>query len=194
MKTVVGLFERYEDAENAIQGLTSRKFSRSMITVVARDPIMRQNLETRIGNSAGPAIRGFGLGAALGIGVGAILALLMLLRIIAVAVPFPGVNDPILALIMIGIGAGVGAVAGAIIGLFVRMGAGQENKTLFVEGIRRGTVLVAVQTKDNRAAEALSVMRQSLPSSFTREPTPEEWRRSDWRSMDEANPTPRLTE
>jgi hypothetical protein len=41
------------------------------------------------------------------------------------------------------------------------MGIPEEDATFYAEGVKRGGVLVTVQTGDDRASEALSIMRRS---------------------------------
>jgi hypothetical protein len=41
------------------------------------------------------------------------------------------------------------------------MGIPEEDATFYAEGVKRGGVLVTVQTSDDRASEALSIMRRS---------------------------------
>src|SRR5205823_5360759 len=59
MKTVVGLFENYMDADRAVSDLTARGFSRNEISVAVRDSAVRDRLmsattpkEQAVGESA----------------------------------------------------------------------------------------------------------------------------------------------
>ncbi len=157
MKTVVGLFERYASAEQAIHELMQRGFKKQEISVIVRnssaDPTHGAD-ETDVSEtvSAG-AISGSTIGGLAGLlvglgtltvpGIGAVLAAGTLTSVVTSTVA----------------GAGVGAVAGGLIGALVSLGISEEEAQLYAEGVRRGHVLVAVQTDDVRAAEAFAVLR-----------------------------------
>jgi uncharacterized membrane protein len=162
MKTVVALFENHTDADRAVSELNTRGFTRNEISIAARDSAIRDRMtasdtgERAVAESAGAgAIGGATLGGLTGLLVG----------IGALAIPGigPVVAAGTLATVLgsTAVGAGVGAAAGGLIGALVGMGIPEEDATFYAEGVKRGGVLVTVQTSDDRASEALSIMRRS---------------------------------
>jgi len=157
MKTVVGLFERYASAEQAINELMQRGFKKQEISVIVRDSSAspaHDADETNVtetvsaGAIGGTAIGGLagllvGLGTLTIPGIGAVIAAGTLTSVVTSTVA----------------GAGVGAVAGGLIGALVSLGISEEEAALYAEGVRRGNVLVVVQTEDERATAALEVLR-----------------------------------
>ncbi len=162
MKTIVGLFENYTDADRAVSDLQASGFTRDQISVAARDASVQDRLvgdtnsERAIGDSAGAGAVG---GAVLG-GLGGLLVGIGALAI-------PGIGPVITAgtlataLGTTAAGAGLGAAAGGLIGALVGMGIPEEDAHFYAEGVKRGGVLVTVQSEDNRANEALSIMHQA---------------------------------
>jgi uncharacterized membrane protein len=160
MKTVVGLFEYYQDAERAVNELTNRGFARNEISVAARDNVLRSRAvggrETAVAESAGA-------GAVGGAAVGGIAGLLVGLG----ALVIPGIGPVVTAgtlataLASTAAGAGIGAAAGGLIGALVGLGIPEEDAQFYAEGVKRGGVLVTVQTSDDRAQEALNILRQA---------------------------------
>src|SRR5579859_8220781 len=80
MKTVVGLFDRYEDAELAVNDLSSRGFGKDQISIAARESAIRERVaggkEQAVAESAGAgAVGGTAVGAIGGllIGLGALV-------------------------------------------------------------------------------------------------------------------------
>jgi Heat induced stress protein YflT domain len=162
MKTVVGLFENYTDADRAVSELNTRGFNRNEISVAARDNAIRDNLvgttgrERAVGESAGAGAVG---GAVVG-GLGGLLVGIGALAIPGVG-PVIAAGTLATALGATAAGAGIGAAAGGLIGALVGIGIPEEDANFYAEGVKRGGVLVTVQTSDDRATEALNIMRRA---------------------------------
>jgi hypothetical protein len=182
MKTVVGLFEYYQDAERAVSELNSRGFGKTDISVVARDRVVqdfvRGGKEQAVAESAGA-------GAVGGTAVGAIAGLLVGVGALAI----PGIG-PVLAFgplaAAIGstaAGAGIGAAAGGLIGALVGLGIPEEDANFYAEGVKRGGVLVTVRASDDRANAAMQIMRQANATDV--DARRGEWRASGWNRFDE---------
>jgi len=157
MKTVVGLFERYASAEQAINELMQRGFKKQEISVIVRDSSADQ-----VHASDDPDVaETVGVAAMSGTTIGGLAGLLVGLGTLTI----PGIGAVIAAGTLTSIvtstvaGAGVGAVAGGLIGALVSLGISEEEAALYAEGVRRGNVLVVVQTEDERATAALEVLR-----------------------------------
>lgn len=180
MRTVVALFERFDEAQEAVRALTDQGFPNSEINLIASDE--RGEYSRQLGNmGAGRDVAEEGAeGAATGAGVGAVLGGLggLLLGLGALAIPGIGpvvVAGPIVAALA---GAGVGAVAGGLIGALVDMGIPEEHAEYYAEGVRRGGTLVTVRTSDERAEDARNLLNRYNPVDIeTRART---WREEGW--------------
>ena len=162
MKTVVGLFENYTDADRAVSELNARGFNRNEISVAARDSALRDRVVGETGKERAVAETA-GAGAVGGAVVGGLGGLLVGIGALAI----PGIGPIITAgtlataLGSTAAGAGIGAAAGGLIGALVGMGIPEEDANFYAEGVKRGGVLVTVQASDDRATEALNIMRRA---------------------------------
>jgi hypothetical protein len=162
MKTVVGLFEDYSDADRAVSELNSRGFTQNEISIAARDSAVRDRMVGTAGSERAVA-ESAGAGAVGGTVVGGLGGLLVGLGALAI----PGIGPVIAAgtlattLGTTALGAGIGAAAGGLIGALVGMGIPEEDANFYAEGVKRGGVLVTVQASDDRATDALNIMRRS---------------------------------
>lgn len=176
-KTVIGLYDRFEDAQNVVSELVERGFPREDISLVAADTEgkFKDYSETESGE-------GMAAGAGIGAAVGGLGGLLVGLGALAI----PGIG-PVLAagpLITTLAGAGMGAVAGGLIGSLVEMGVPEEQANLYAEGIRRGGTLVTIATDDTRANEAVEILNRHNPIDVNQRA--DSWRSSDqWNRFDE---------
>ena len=182
MKTVVGLFEYYQDAERAVRELNSRGFGKAEISVAARDRVLQERV---VGGKDEAVAESAGAGAVGGSAVGGIAGLLVGLG----ALTIPGIGPVIAAgtlgtaLATTAAGAGLGAAAGGLIGALVGLGIPEEDAQFYAEGVKRGGVLVSVHTSDDRASEALNILRQT--NAVDVDTRRSEWSRSGWRGFDE---------
>lgn len=149
MTTVVGLFDRAEDAREAVRALRDAGILGEDISLVAKDrgttsagvadtetTGSRKKEGTSVGeNVAGGAVFG-GLGGLL-IGLGALA--------------IPGIG-PIVAAGPIATtlaGAGFGALGGGIIGAIKESGVPEEEAHFYAESVRRGSSMVVVRASDD---------------------------------------------
>jgi uncharacterized membrane protein len=187
MPTAIGLFDRYEEAERAVDRLLEHGFGKDEIGVMASDRVMqeyrqRSRVPTATPEDTGTAVAG---GALLG-GFGGLLAGVAALLI-------PGIGPAITAGTLASalglplVGAGVGAVTGGVIGALVSSGVSEEDAHAYAEGVKRGGVLVTVQTSDARLAEAQEILRQA--DAVDIDARRAEWRQSGWSSFDETAET-----
>lgn len=154
MKTVVGLFDTFAEAQNVVQDLVDSGFSRENISIVANDA----NGEYATYDSEGDVADGAMAGAGTGALVGGVLGLLVGVGALAI----PGVG-PVLAagpLAATLTGAGIGAVAGGLLGALVDLGVPEEDAHYYTEGVRRGGALVTVAADDARADDAIAIMNR----------------------------------
>lgn len=168
MKTVVGLFDQFDDARRAVQDLRDAGFSNEDISMIARDEggqYSRYLDADRTGEK-----QDISDGAAAGAGVGAVLGGLGGLLVGLGALMIPGIGPVIAAgpIITTLAGAGVGAVAGGVIGALVDLGIPEEHANYYAEGVKRGGTLVVLRANDDQADMAADIMNRYHPVDVER--------------------------
>jgi hypothetical protein len=165
MKTILGLFDRYPDAERAMDEFKKAGVPRSAISVIAQDQALRKHMEARGVNRAGNAARRMLIGLVVGAVLGALVTLSAALWLLSLPVGetivLAGVSTTVSA--MTGAGAGSGAIIGLIIGLVLAVRTPRQNSYFYAEGLKPEEVMLAVRVGDKRAVEVLSIMRQMTP-------------------------------
>jgi uncharacterized protein (TIGR02271 family) len=157
MKTVVGLFDNYAQAERTVQDLENAGIPRDDISMVASNanqqfgPNPAQTTTTS--NDMGQAAA---TDASWGAGIGGVLGLLAGAGLFAV----PGVGWVAGAGWLAGLigGAIIGGVAGGLIGALTHIGVPQEEAAYYSEGVRRGGVLLTVRAQDDAASRVAQIM------------------------------------
>jgi hypothetical protein len=155
------LFQREDDAQNAINELKDRNFSEDQIGVAMRDRDAEGRLAEETGTHAGTgavsgAVTGGVLGGALGLAMG--------LGALAIPGIGPVVAGGVLASTLgvaggtAAAGAGIGAVAGGLVGALIGAGIPKHEAEYFEQGFRRGEVLLTVNA-GNRAYEAAEILQ-----------------------------------
>jgi hypothetical protein len=185
MRTVVGLFDRFEEAQQVVHELRDAGFSSDEINLIARDAdgqytqslntdrVTRDRRDEDVSDGAGA---GAGIGAVLG-GIAGFLVGLGALAI-------PGIGPVIAAGPIVGAlgGAGIGAVSGGLIGALVDWGVPDEHANYYAEGVRRGGTLVAVRAEDTRVDHALQIMNRHSPVDIERHA--QQWQQENWTRFD----------
>jgi stress response protein YsnF len=174
-KTVTALFETYTNANNAVRDLVNQGFERDDIGIMAHESLTDYDTRVHDDDTSG-AVTGAGIGAAVG-GVGGLVLSLT-------AVVIPGIG-PVMAagpLVAALAGAGIGAAAGGLLGALTDLGVPEEEAHYYAEGVRRGGVLVTVQTTDALADRAASILSRHHPMDLDRHVG--EWRRSGWKRFE----------
>ena len=123
-RTVIGLYDRLEDAQNAVSELVSAGFPREDISVVAADT--EGKFKTYVGEPGEDVGEGGATGAGVGAAVGGLGGLLIGLGALAI----PGIG-PVVAAGPIAsalIGAGVGAVTGGLLGALIDAGVPSQTE------------------------------------------------------------------
>jgi len=185
-QTVVGLFDRMEDAQDAVRGLKDAGFGGSDISLIAHDleGFFFNDTATTEKKHTGATAGGATTGAVLG-GIGGLLVGLGALVI-------PGIGPviaagPLAAGISAVVGAGAGAVAGGVagglLGALVSAGIPKEEAQYYAEGVRRGGALVSVTADDTRIAQAQRILEQHHPVNIQNRV--DQWRQSGWKGYDE---------
>lgn len=180
-KTVVGLYDRFEDAQAAVSALVSSGFARENINLVAADT--EGKFKKYVGQPGEDISEGTAAGAGIGAVVGGLGGLLVGLGALAI----PGIG-PVLAagpILSALVGAGVGAVAGGLMGALVDLGIPEEQANWYAEGVRRGGTLVTVTTTDELADEAVSILNRFNPVDIKQRVT--SWQSDKWTRFDETS-------
>jgi uncharacterized protein (TIGR02271 family) len=181
-KVVVGLYDRIEDARDAVEALVNSGFRREDISLVASDASGEYQKYTTADQGEDVAD-----GAASGAGIGAVIGGLGGLLVGLGALAIPGIG-PVLAagpLVSALAGAGIGAAAGGLIGALVDLGIPEDQARVYSEGVQRGGSLVTLTASDDRAQEAVDIMNRFNPIDVNRRS--QEWTSSgEYRGQDTA--------
>lgn len=155
MKTVVGLFDDYNQAKNAAIAIERSGVLHSDISVLA-------NNETEVHGRREVAETHSGMGhavtkdAGVGAEVGGVLGLLAGLSLFVI----PGLGFIAGAGWLAGMltGAGIGAAVGGLIGVLTHVGVPAADAAYYNEGVRRGGTLVAIRAEDSAANGIASIL------------------------------------
>lgn len=159
MKAIIGLFSEMDEAETAITRFKEAGFSEEEIGVMARGYLVKDQLHSEPNTSE--VAEKAGIGAAVGATAGGLLGLLA--AGLAFTVPVLG---PMLAagsLVPILSGATAGAVYGGALGIFLGLDVSENEAQFYVDHLAEDAVMVVVHAEDERAAEALALMRELRP-------------------------------
>jgi hypothetical protein len=179
MKTVVGLYEDIQDANRVVRDLTDSGIDPRHISMIAGDPEERhagQLTHLDAGEEGGATAGGAAMGGVLGGLTGVLFGL--------GAFAIPGLGPVIAAGPLVSglVGAGIGAASGGLIGAMVDWGVSEEEAEFYLEGVRRGGVLVAVRTPDDEVETIVDYMDQE--GLIDLEERVERWRSEGWRGYD----------
>jgi len=165
-KTVVGLFDDFDEAQSVVNDLVSAGFRRDDISVVANNAHGRFGTPasggtTSHGPNAGGAVKGLAGGAVEGGVIGGLTGLAASLA--ALLIPGVGVVAALGPLAATLTGATIGAVGGGILGGLIGLGIPKHEAGLYAEGVRRGGTLVTLTADDARADQALAIFDRHNP-------------------------------
>ncbi len=186
--TVIGLFSSLSEAQRVVTELIEAGFKRSEISLIANDASNQyaRYLEDRVaGEDAVKAGEGASFGAAVGALTGALVGLS--------ALAIPGIGPvmaagPLVAALGGGaVGAVTGAATGGVVATLVKTGLPEQDAQYYAEGIRRGGMLVTVNTSEDLVPRALDIMNRHGAVDIHRRA--EEWKREGWTGFD-ANARP----
>ncbi len=173
MKTVAGLFDTREQAQQAIQDLSRAGFPQENISILTmgdhQKPVVEHVTDT------GPS--GTEVGATTGAAIGGLSGLAVGLGLFAI----PGIG-PVMAagpIITTLAGLGAGLAVGGLLGALVDLGVPDEQARVYAEGVRRGgTVLVYRAERDEDVQRVADVMARNGAVDIERRA--DEWRRTGW--------------
>lgn len=154
MRTIIRLYERYNDAAKVVADLEAAGISHGDISLITgRDQADGANADDPDTTpAAAGAVTGEAIGAVIGGGAG-LLAGLGLLAI-------PGIGLVVAAgwLVAAVTGAGAGAAAGSLLGALIGLGVSEEHAARHVEDIKRGGTLVTVRAAEEKAGLVVKIM------------------------------------
>jgi hypothetical protein len=193
-RTVVAIYDDLQAANRAVRELVDSGIPRDNISVIAhnrgegdqnvvRDRDVTQKSDTVADETGAGAGVGAGIGAAIG-GIGGLLVGLGALVI-------PGIGPviaagPLAVALSTLTGAGVGAVAGGVtgglLGALIGLGIPEEEAGYYVEGVRRGGILVTVQADDANTDRVIDVLNRYNPMDINERAA--QWRSEGWTGYD----------
>lgn len=177
-KTVVGLYNRLDQAQEVVNELVTAGIERENISMVASDSKGEHASQLQADETQKKdPVSGAGMGAA----VGGLAGLLVGFGAMAI----PGLGPAVAAgpLVAALSGAGVGAVAGGIAAALVDAGVSEADADIYAEGVRRGGTLLTVYASNEQADLAADIMNRYHPVNVQQRA--EMWRQGNWNTFDE---------
>jgi hypothetical protein len=155
MRTVVGMFETRDAAEDAINRLQAAGFTRDQIGVAMRDHRESADVAERTG-ADDLSGEGATAGAVSGAGVGALIGL----ALAGSSVVLPGIGPVLIGGPLVAglTGAGVGAVSGGLIGGLIGAGIPEHEAKEYASRIESGHILVSVQCDEALVPRARQIL------------------------------------
>lgn len=176
-KTIVGLFDSFQEAQQAVEDLLRFGISRDKLSLFARDEHGSTDRQRELGatsaESAGAgALGGSLIGGAFGLLVGAGLLIVPGIGPVLAAGPLAA------AVGVTALGAGLGAAAGGLLGGLMGAGVPEEEAHHYVEGVRRGGTLLSVETAAHSADDVRQIMLRN--GAIDLDNRVAEWRAAGW--------------
>ena len=171
-RTMAAMFDRYDDAADAVRRLEAAGVSHSDISIVSNDESHAQYHS----DAPEPHGTGLGTGASLGTLIGGGAGLLAGLGLLAI----PGLGPVVAAgwLASTLVGAGVGAAAGGLTGSLVDVGVSEEDAHAYAEGVRRGGTLVTVKADESMTHQVTDILDRD--GTIDMDDRAQQWRGEGW--------------
>jgi hypothetical protein len=183
-KTIVALFNKYDDAQDAVNDLLHAGFQREEISLISREKNAKREREVNASDS-NDVNDGAAIGAVGGTLIGGTAGLLIGLG----ALTIPGIGPvlafgPLMAALgSTALGAGLGAAAGGLLGALMGAGVPEEDAHIYTEGVRRGGSLVAVNVEEqDRLDKAYALLQRE--GAVDIEAQGQHWRSEGWERFD----------
>lgn len=187
-QNVVGLFDTYEKADQAVRVLEQTGIHREQISVLARNRVIPTNIYAEK-TEAKDVAESSGTGALLGGTAGGLIGLLA--GVGALAIPGLGpvfAAGTLAATLGLGAGgAGVGAAVGGILGAMTALNIPQDDAEMYAEGVRRGGILVIVQADEPGAGQARRALDEA--GALDVNSLQEEMRKKGWDRFEDEEPS-----
>jgi hypothetical protein len=163
-KTIVALYDRFDDAQAAVADLIAAGVAREKISLLANSStgnhpalLLNPAFARREFDADSTAQAGVVTGAEVGIGLGGILGFLIGISTIVI----PGIGFLIAAGTWATVAAGTtaGGVIGAIVGALTDHGVSDKDAQLYAEGLRLGGTLVTLVAPEEKAAQMRAIFK-----------------------------------
>jgi hypothetical protein len=183
--TISRLYDKHNDAQQAVQRLESAGVPHTDISLVANNSESWFNTGKKLdrdGDGVDDRAEGAGKGAGIGAGVGGTAGLLAGLGLLAI----PGLGPVVAAgwLAATAVGAAAGAATGGIVGALTEAGVSAEDAHSYAEGVRRGGTLVSARVADTDRSRLDSILNESAVNLRDRSA---DWQKAGWKSFDPAS-------
>jgi len=184
MKTVIGLYDDFNTAQQVVQELVDNGFARDKISLVANNATGEYDKYVQSGEVMDSEDVSAGEGATMGAVEGGLIGLLAGLGAMAI----PGIGPVLAAGPLLGAltGAGVGALTGGLLAGLIDLGVPEDDAHFYAEGIRRGGTLLTVHAEDNMLDKAVAIMNRY--GAIDIDQRAENWRERGWTGYDEKAP------
>lgn len=152
-RTVIGVFDGPNHAEQALNQLKAAGFSPEQVSVVAQDKGETTQMVEHTGMGGAGAATGAATGGVLGGVAGFVVGIS--------AMVIPGIGPIVGAGILLSTlaGAGLGAAAGGLIGALADLGVPEDEARGYEEHVRKGSILLSVHAaSDDQAREAHRIL------------------------------------
>jgi hypothetical protein len=156
--TLIALFDRFESAEKAADGLIRAGIPKAEIALLANNTVGRHPAPITNPVLVEPEFEGkaeaatdLGLGVGAGAVVGGVFGALIKVSSLAI----PGIGPVVAAGPWMTIFTSLGAAVGGAVGAFMSQGISSEDAALYAEGLRRGATLLSAHVTE-RDVEGLS--------------------------------------
>ncbi len=153
MKTVIGLFNRVEDAESSIRHLDDAGFSPRNLTMLRSLPALWGHMGCR---PATFMLKDFGVGVAYGMAVGGLFGVLAAVGQLTIGFGEATAIRTLVEYILIW-----GFFVGGILGLLYGAGEAEQETRQFIRGILRGGVIVAIPVDETNQTKVQEIVKQS---------------------------------
>jgi len=177
-RTITGLYDRYDDAAQAVRDLEAAGIAPREISLVANniDGTAKSVATTEAGAGAGA-------GAAVGGVAGGAAGVLAGLGMLAIPGVGPVVAAGWLVATAVGaaVGAGVGAPVGGLAGSLIAADVNRDDANFYAEGVRRGGTVVTAKPDDKHVVAAELILERRAVSSIDRGKF---YRDAGWREFD----------
>lgn len=181
---ILGLFRSREKAEKVLNTLRQRDFDNTEAGLFARHSQLREELDahSQEEGTAKGAEAGAATGAAAGGLVGAVAGASLFL--------VPGIGQALAigttaaAIGTAAAGTGIGAAYGGFMGALLGYGVSEEEANFYAEAVKRGGILLVVDTIPKHADEITKLIREA--GAVDVETQLEKWQSQGWERFDES--------
>ncbi len=170
-ETILAILPNQSSADSAVAALESKGYKANDFSVITRDTISEEVVESTGGKMATGAVSGATTGGTIGALAG------LLVGIGAITIPGLGailIGGPLAAALGLtgaaaatATGALTGALAGGLVGALVSLGIPEETAKMYEKRIGEGGILLAVTTNSRVDADAREILEEHDAEDIT---------------------------